>query len=103
MWQNGRMKKAVFLDRDGVINQTLLKMGKARAPYTMDEFKFCEGVEQAVLELRRAGFILVLVTNQPDVARGWVDKASVEMINEHVMAALKIDTIKVCYHTEKDQ
>ena len=66
------MNKAVFLDRDGVINHTLFKMGKQRAPYSLEEFKFIDGVKESTLALKKAGYYLIVVTNQPDVARGWV-------------------------------
>lgn len=97
------MKKAVFLDRDGVINKTIIKMGKPRAPYTLDEFAYVEGVQEAVTLLKEHGFVLVVVTNQPDVARGWVSREQVDLVNDLVMKELKVDALKSCFHTEKDQ
>lgn len=96
------MKKAVFLDRDGVLNQTIFRMGKPRAPYTLEEFKLFPGVTEAIELLKKSGFILVVVTNQPDVARGWVSRESVDMMNSEVIRILKVDSLKVCFHTEKD-
>ncbi|HXH76251.1 MAG TPA: HAD family hydrolase [Bacteriovoracaceae bacterium] len=95
-------KKAVFLDRDGVLNQTIFRMGKARAPYSLEELKLFDGVIDAIKELKAAGYFLVIVTNQPDVARGWVGKLIVESVNKTIMEELKIDSLQVCYHTEKD-
>lgn len=96
------MKKAVFLDRDGVINNTLFKMGKPRAPYSMEEFSFIDGVELAVKNLKVAGFLTVVVTNQPDVARGWVGMEQVEIVNNHVLQTLKVTEVMSCFHTDKD-
>lgn len=95
--------KAVFLDRDGVINLTVFKMGKPRAPYTLEEFSFCPGVEEAVHLLKKKGFLLVVVTNQPDVARGWVSRDSVDLVNNHVSKKLKLPDIRSCFHTDSDR
>ncbi len=96
------MKKAIFLDRDGVINNTLLKMGKMRAPYTLEEFSFINGVREAVTKLKEKGFVLIVVTNQPDVARGWVSREGVDVVNQYVMSELEVDDLISCFHTEKD-
>jgi D-glycero-D-manno-heptose 1,7-bisphosphate phosphatase len=96
-------KKAVFLDRDGVINQTIFRMGKARAPYTLEEFSFLPGVPEAVTFLREEGFEIIVVTNQPDVARGWVTREAVDLVNQYVSERLGIPDIRSCFHTEHDQ
>ncbi len=96
------MNRAVFLDRDGVINKTIIKMGKPRAPYTLSEFAFIEGVEVAVRNIQAAGFLTIVVTNQPDVARGWVEMKQVELVNQHVMTTLSVNEIYACFHTDQD-
>jgi D-glycero-D-manno-heptose 1,7-bisphosphate phosphatase len=96
-------KKAVFLDRDGVINQTIFRMGKPRAPYTLEEFSFLPGVSEAVNFLREEGFELIVVTNQPDVARGWVSREAVDQVNKYISEALGIQDIRACFHTEHDK
>jgi D-glycero-D-manno-heptose 1,7-bisphosphate phosphatase len=96
-------KKAVFLDRDGVINQTIFRMGKPRAPYTLEEFSFLPGVQEAVDFLREEGFELIIVTNQPDVARGWVTREAIDLVNQYISEALGIQDIRACFHTEHDK
>lgn len=96
------MKKAVFLDRDGVINKMIFRMGKMRAPYALEEFAYFDGVEDAVKNLKARGFLVVVVTNQPDVARGWVSMEQVEAVNNHISATLPVDEVVACFHTEKD-
>ena len=64
------MVKAVFLDRDGVINANLERNGKPVAPTTLDEFRILPGVADAARRLKDAGFLLVIATNQPDVRNG---------------------------------
>lgn len=95
-------KRAVFLDRDGVINQTIFRMGKPRAPYTLEEFSFLPGVPEAVDFLREEGFELIIVTNQPDVARGWVSREAVDLVNGYVGRELGISDIRACFHTEHE-
>ncbi|MFL5786069.1 MAG: D-glycero-alpha-D-manno-heptose-1,7-bisphosphate 7-phosphatase [Bacteriovoracaceae bacterium] len=95
-------KRAVFLDRDGVINQTIFKMGKPRAPYNLEEFSFLPGVEEAVEFLREEGFELVIVTNQPDVARGWVTREAVDLVNDYISERLGIRDVRACFHTEHE-
>lgn len=97
------MNKAIFLDRDGVINKTIFKMGKPRAPYTMEEFSFIEGVKEATELLKGEGYLLIVVTNQPDVARGWVSREAVDMVNDHIQKALPLDEIFACFHTNEDK
>lgn len=96
------MNKVVFLDRDGVINKTIFRMGKERAPYMLEEFQLYEGVSEAVIKLKAHGFMIIVVTNQPDVARGWVSREQVDLVNEQVRSLLPVDEIKCCFHTEKD-
>lgn len=96
-------KRAVFLDRDGVINKTIFRMGKPRAPYSLEEFSFLPGVPEAVELLREEGFLLIIVTNQPDVARGWVSREAVDQVNQYISETLKISDIRACFHTEHDR
>lgn len=97
------MKKAVFLDRDGVLNETIFRMGKPRAPYELHEFKLCDGVPEGIELLRMNGFFLVVVTNQPDVARGWVSREAVDAVNTKLRELIPVDDVLACFHTEKDQ
>jgi D-glycero-D-manno-heptose 1,7-bisphosphate phosphatase len=95
-------KKAIFLDRDGVINKLVMTNGKGRAPYTLEDFDLYPGVTEACVKLKDSDFLTIVVTNQPDVARGWVLRESVELINNKVRELLPIDDIKICFHTNED-
>jgi D-glycero-D-manno-heptose 1,7-bisphosphate phosphatase len=95
---NGR--RAVFLDRDGVINQALVLDGKPRPPSNLAEVRLVPDVERCCQDLKRAGFMLIVVTNQPDVARGRQIKDMVEEIHAFLMSRLPIDEFFVCYHDD---
>jgi len=94
--------RAVFLDRDGVLNANLERHGKPVAPTSLAEFQILPGVEDAVCRLKRAGFLLVVVTNQPDVATGLTPKATVEAMHAEIRRRMPIDDIKICYHVDTD-
>ena len=96
------LRQAVFLDRDGVINRAVVKDGKPFPPASLDAFEFLPGVESAALALRRAGFLIVVVTNQPDVATGLQAREVVESMHKKLFDAAICDDIKVCYHTDDD-
>jgi len=92
--------QAVFLDRDGVLNEVVLREGKPRAPATFDEFTILPGVPEALQKLDQAGFLLIVVTNQPDVVCGTVKREVVEAMHERLRTLLPLDDIKVCYEIE---
>ncbi|MGQ0811844.1 MAG: D-glycero-alpha-D-manno-heptose-1,7-bisphosphate 7-phosphatase [Nitrospiraceae bacterium] len=94
------MARAVFLDRDGVLNDVVLRNGKPHAPFTLAEFRLLPGVPDALRELNRAGFLLIVVTNQPDVARGSVSREVVESMHQRLRSELPLDDIKTCYEIE---
>ena len=96
------MRRAVFLDRDGVLNRGVVRDGKPSAPFTVAEFEIVPGVPEALDMLHRAGFVLVVVTNQPDVARGRAGSDQVHEIHRFMRARLRIDDIRVCFHDDHD-
>jgi D-glycero-D-manno-heptose 1,7-bisphosphate phosphatase len=93
-----KLNKAVFLDRDGVINRPIISDGKPYPPRTIADFEIVPGVDQACATLRDAGYLLVVVTNQPDVGRGLLKKEIVEAIHDAMIRQLPIDRVEVCYH-----
>ena len=97
------MTRAVFLDRDGVINRALVRDGKPYPPRNLEELEILPGVAEALKRLHNAGFKLIVVTNQPDVARGTQTRAMVEEINAVLKSHLPIDEFRVCYHDNADQ
>ncbi|MGC1478998.1 MAG: HAD family hydrolase [Chthoniobacterales bacterium] len=91
------MRRAVFLDRDGVINRPVVRGGKPYPPATVEEFELLPGVAEACGELKSAGFVLVVATNQPDVGRGTMERSTVEAIHAKLRELLPIDRVEVCF------
>ena len=94
--------KSVFLDRDGVINKVLLRDGEPTAPRRFAEFEIEAGVEQALGRLRRAGYRLFVVTNQPEVAIGELSPAVLDAMHERLTRDTGVDAIYVCPHVDAD-
>jgi D-glycero-D-manno-heptose 1,7-bisphosphate phosphatase len=93
---------AVFLDRDGVLNASFVRDGTTYPPAGVREVQILPGVPQALAVLKKLGFLLVVVTNQPDIARGMQTAAEVEAINRHLSQSLPLDDIRVCPHDNAD-
>ncbi len=96
------MKRAVFLDRDGVLNEALVRDGRPYPPASIEELQIVPGAASALARLKQAGFALIVVSNQPDVARGAQTRDAVEAMNNLLRAALPIDDFILCFHDESD-
>jgi D-glycero-D-manno-heptose 1,7-bisphosphate phosphatase len=96
------MVKAVFLDRDGVLNDALVRDGKPFSPMAIAEVVIPPDVPAALAVLRRNGFRLIMVTNQPNIARGTQSRESVYAINRHLQERLGLDAAEVCEHDDVD-
>jgi D-glycero-D-manno-heptose 1,7-bisphosphate phosphatase len=94
--------RAVFLDRDGVITRAIVREGRPFAPDTEEGLELLPGVATALERLRSAGFRLVVVTNQPDVARGTLRPDVLERMHEQLRSRLPIDDIRTCPHDDGD-
>ena len=99
------MRKAIFLDRDGVINDALFNPdeGKWDSPYTLDEFRMRPGVAQGISMINQMGFLAVVVSNQPGVAKGKCDLPFLNALNDKMHQLLnqdgaRLDAIYYCLH-----
>lgn len=95
-------RRAVFLDRDGVLSAATVVGGKPRPPATASDLRLMPGVEDACRNLHEEGLLLVCVTNQPDIARGTLDASAVDRINEELSRRLHLDAVFVCPHDDAD-
>ena len=97
-----RMVRAVFLDRDGVLNKAIVREGKPYSPATLEDLVVPPDAEKALRALRNQGLRLVMVTNQPDIARGKVRRETVQQINQYLCRVLPIDAVEICEHDDAD-
>jgi D-glycero-D-manno-heptose 1,7-bisphosphate phosphatase len=96
--QNAESKRAVFLDRDGVISRSDVRNGLPYAPTELKDFEILPEAPEACRRLKQAGFLLIVATNQPDVGRGTMKKEIVEAMHAKMFSELPIDRVEVCYH-----
>ncbi|MGK5094541.1 HAD-IIIA family hydrolase [Deltaproteobacteria bacterium TL4] len=96
-------QKAVFLDRDGVLNESAVINGKAYAPRSLAEFYINPQAIEFIPLLKQAGFLLIVVSNQPDVGNGKTKQEIVESMNQQLQRTLSLDSIKMCYHSQRDE
>lgn len=94
--------KAIFLDRDGVLNHAVIRQGKPYPPETLEELSIPPDAKSALAILKSAGFLLIVATNQPDVARKKTSIEQVELINTLLKTTLALDDVRVCYHDDAD-
>jgi D-glycero-D-manno-heptose 1,7-bisphosphate phosphatase len=93
------VKRAIFLDRDGVINRTIVRDGMPYSPDSMAQLELTAGIEE-VSRLKDRGFLLIVVTNQPNVSRGKQTEAEVEEIHRFLAERVPIDAFRICYHDD---
>jgi D-glycero-D-manno-heptose 1,7-bisphosphate phosphatase len=94
------VNKAVFLDRDGVLNVATVRDGRPYPPAALDQLQIYPDAAEALARLKRAGYRLIVVTNQPDVARGTQSRAAVEAMNSALGESLPVDEFLVCWHDD---
>ena len=102
MTSSGPRPCAVFLDRDGVLNRPVVRDGKLASPRRVEEFELFENVARAVRRLREHGLLVFVVTNQPDVARGYMDIATLERMTALLRSQVPLDGVAVCIHDDAD-
>jgi D-glycero-D-manno-heptose 1,7-bisphosphate phosphatase len=96
------LRRAVFFDRDGVLNEAVVRNSRPYPPAGLADLRICHGAREALESLRDAGFVLICVTNQPDVARGTADINVVNAMNEVLLLELPLDEIVMCVHDDVD-
>lgn len=94
--------KAVFLDRDGVLNEAVVRGGKPYSPASVDEVVISADAPAALASLRQHGYRLIMATNQPDIARKLMPRETVERINRFICDSLPIDAVEMCEHDDSD-
>lgn len=93
----------MFLDRDGVLNRALIRDGKPYPPDSLAQLELLPGVNEACRQLHDAGFLLIIVTNQPDISRGTTTADHVEAIHAAITQSLPIDAVQLCPHDDSDE
>lgn len=96
------MKRAVFIERDGVLNEVQLGPKNQIAPLTLEEFKVRKEAEPALSKLKKAGYVLIVTTNQPGLSRGYQSRRELDRMHDIIRRCFPVDDIMVCPHDEAD-
>ena len=92
------MRKAIFFDRDGVLNKAIVKKDKPYSPLNIDQLIINNDAKSLIRYLKNRNFLCIVVTNQPEVGRGNVSKKTVNQINRILKKTLHFDDIFTCFH-----
>jgi D-glycero-D-manno-heptose 1,7-bisphosphate phosphatase len=96
------LRRAVFLDRDGVLNRAIVRGGRPLAPRALSDFRLLPRAARNVAALRNFGFRVIVVTNQPDVARKLIAPVELARMNDRIIRTLAVDGLKVCAHGQDE-
>ncbi len=96
------MQRAIFLDRDGVINYPIVLLGKPYAPKFFDEFVLYPDAIKSLQEFRLKGYVLVVVTNQPDIGHGLIDMSEIIQMHQYLEKYIEIELIQICPHKQDE-
>ena len=99
---NDYPSRAVFLDRDGVINRPHFFNGRSYAPTNFHDFVLYEGVRAAVERIKRLDFKIIIVTNQPDVGHGRMHLSELNKMHQALKKEIPVDDIFVCKHRQDE-
>lgn len=94
--------KAIFIDRDGVMNKVIMRNGKPSSPWKLEEFEIFPDVKECLETFREMGFLNIVFTSQPDISRGNLKIEDLEKMHKIILETLPVDDIKFCPHDDKD-
>lgn len=101
LWKTSK-NKAIFFDRDGVINRVVFREGKPSSPWRFEEFEIFSDIKEILEHFKSLNFLNIIFTNQPDITRNNLNIQELEKIHKFLMENLPIDRIEVCPHDDKD-
>tara|TARA_Y100000022_G_C13186905_1_gene346159 strand:- start:256 stop:780 length:525 start_codon:yes stop_codon:yes gene_type:complete len=92
--------RALFLDRDGVINRSFIKNGKPKAPLNIKDLIFLPNVKDKLIKIKKKNFLIIVISNQPDIQKGLISIKTIESMNKKILSSLPIDEIYICPHSK---
>jgi len=92
------LKRAVFFDRDGVLNQLVIREGGYFSPQSFDQFKIVDTAEFVINKLREKGFLSIVASNQPDITRNNLKKSELDKMTKVLINELLVDDVFYCTH-----
>src|SRR5687768_16637876 len=97
------MKRAVFFERDGILNLVRVDRQYQVVPRTLEDFHLNLPALEALKELKQAGYLLIATTNQPGISRGYLSRREVDRMHSLMMRTFPLDDLFMCPHDEMDR
>jgi D-glycero-D-manno-heptose 1,7-bisphosphate phosphatase len=94
--------RAIFLDRDGVINEVIFRYGNSKpsSPWNFLEFNLIRGIKKPIDQMLKFGYHIFVVSNQPDIKKGYIKNGTTERINSAIRRRFPVSEIMVCPHDD---
>jgi len=96
------MNKAIFFDRDGVLNELVERNGGFYSPRKLSDFKIINNAAKVTKKTNLLGFVNIVISNQPDVSRGHMSKKELEKMTDRLSNKLSLDDFFYCIHDDSD-
>ena len=97
------MNRAVFFDRDGVLNELVSRNGGLYSPRSVEDFQLVPEAEDVINIIKSKGYLCITVSNQPDVARGYLDRSALDKMTQILFTSLDLHDIFYCLHDDIDE
>jgi len=94
--------KAVFFDRDGVLNNLVERDGSYYSPQNYSDFKIYDEAIDIVQKVQDRGYLAIVISNQPDIARGKLEQSELDKMTKVLFKNLKVDDVFYCTHDDQD-
>tara|TARA_B100001964_G_scaffold156831_1_gene172280 strand:- start:724 stop:1245 length:522 start_codon:yes stop_codon:yes gene_type:complete len=95
-------KKAVFFDRDGVLNELISRNGGFYSPRSVEDFQLVPEAEDVINTIKSEGYLCIAVSNQPDVSRGYLERSELDRMSQVLFSTLDLDDVFYCLHDDSD-
>lgn len=97
------MKRVVFFDRDGVLNELIKRDGGFYSPQSFDQFKVFDTAKFVINELKNRKLLSIVISNQPDISRGYMKQTELDKMTKVLYEKLLVDDVFYCTHNDSDK
>ena len=97
------MNRAVFFDRDGVLNELISRNGGLYSPRTAGKFHLFPKTGEVINKIKSKGYLCITISNQPDIARGYLKKSELNLMTQILFSTFDLDDIFYCFHDDSDK
>lgn len=93
-------KKAVFFDRDGVLNHLVQRNNSYYSPQKFEDFKMFDDAKEIISKVKQLGYLAIVISNQPDITRNKLDQKELDKMTDILFKHLEVDDVFYCIHDD---